>query len=84
MVKGRFPISGEPQRIMISVTVLDKRCGIWRKAGENRKLISSNVSQVSENQVVVKLNFDIPGLTGESVAKYETAYPYFMVKVKLK
>ena len=56
---------------------LDKRCRVWRKAGESRKLTSSKVSQISENQINVELNFDIPGLEGETVAKYESAYKVY-------
>ena len=56
---------------------LDKRCKVWRKAGENRKLITSKVNQISENQVNVELTFDIPGLEGETVAKYESVYKVY-------
>jgi beta-galactosidase len=56
---------------------LDKRCRVWRKAGENRKLIGSKVNQISENQVNVELSFDIPGLDGEKVARYESVYKVF-------
>ncbi len=56
---------------------LDKRCKVWRKAGENRKLITSKANQISENQVNVELTFDIPGLEGETVAKYESVYKVY-------
>ena len=56
---------------------LDKRCKVWRKAGEGRKLTGSKVIQISENQVNVELLFDIPGLEGETVAKYESVYSVY-------
>ena len=56
---------------------LDKRCKVWRKAGENRKLTASNVKQVSESKVDVNLSFDIQGLKGETIAKYESGYTLY-------
>ncbi|MCX6238232.1 MAG: DUF4981 domain-containing protein [Bacteroidia bacterium] len=56
---------------------LDKRCKVWRKAGENRKLVGAKVNQISENQVNVELVFDIPGLDGATVAKYESVYQVY-------
>ena len=56
---------------------LDKRDKVWRKAGENKKLTGSKVTKISENQVNVELTFDIPGLDGETVAKYESVYKVY-------
>ena len=56
---------------------LDKRDKIWRKAGENKKLTGSKIVQISENQVNIELAFDIPGLEGETVAKYESVYKVY-------
>jgi beta-galactosidase len=56
---------------------LDKRCQVWRKAGANRKLTASNVNQISDKQVNVELFFDIPGLKGETIAKYESVYKVY-------
>jgi len=56
---------------------LDKRDKVWRKAGENKKLTGSKVTKISENQVNVELTFDIPGLEGETVAKYESVYKVY-------
>jgi len=56
---------------------LDKRCRVWRKAGENRKLTESKVSQISENQVDIELAFDIPGLKDETIAKYKSVYKVY-------
>jgi len=55
----------------------DKRCRVWRKAGDGRKLTGSKVTKISENQVNVELTFDIPGLEGETVAKYESVYKVY-------
>jgi len=55
----------------------DKRCKVWRKAGDGRKLTGSKVTQISENQVNVELAFDISGLAGETVAKYESVYKVY-------
>ena len=56
---------------------LDKRCKVWRKAGADRKLTGSKINQISKNQVNVTLNFDIPGLNGETIAKYESLYKVY-------
>ena len=56
---------------------LDKRCKVWRKTGENRKVTAAKVTQVSESQVVVVLSFDLPGLKGEKIAGYESAYTIY-------
>ena len=56
---------------------LDKRCKVWRKAGENRILTTSNVIQISEGKIVVILGFDIQGLKGESIAKYKSEYQVY-------
>jgi len=56
---------------------LDKRDKVWRKAGENKKLTGSKVTKISENQVNVELTFDIPGLEGETVAKYVSVYKVY-------
>lgn len=56
---------------------LDKRCKVWRKTGENRKLTAAKVNQVSDNQVVVKLSFDLPGLQGETIGSDESVYTIY-------
>jgi len=56
---------------------LDKRCQVWRKAGENRRLTSSKVNQITENQIDITLVFDIPGLKDEPIAKYESVYQVY-------
>ncbi len=56
---------------------LDNRCHVWRKAGENRKLSGSKVNQISDSQVNIALVFDIPGLKGETIAKYESLYQIY-------
>ncbi len=56
---------------------LDKRCKVWRKTGDNRKLSSTSVKQMSDNVVLVTLSFDLPGLKGETIAKYESVYKVF-------
>lgn len=56
---------------------LDKRCQVWRKAGENRKMTDSKVNQISENQINVVLTFNLSGLKGETIAKYETLYKVY-------
>jgi len=56
---------------------LDKRCKVWRKAGDSRKLTASKVTKISENQVNVELTFDLLGLEGETIAKYESVYKVY-------
>jgi beta-galactosidase len=56
---------------------LDKRCRVWRKAGENRKLTNSKISRISENQINVQLSFAIPGLKGETIAQYISLYKVY-------
>jgi len=53
---------------------LDQRCRVWRKAGENRRLISSKINQSAYNQVDIILSFDIPGEKDEPIANYESVY----------
>lgn len=56
---------------------LDKRCKVWRKTGDSRKLTASKVTTISENQVNVELTFDLLGLEGETIAKYESVYKVY-------
>jgi beta-galactosidase len=56
---------------------LNKRCKVWRKAGADRKVTSAKATQVSDKQVNIALMFDLAGLNGETVAKYESTYQIF-------
>ncbi len=56
---------------------MDKRDKVWRKAGANKKLTGSKITQISENQVNVELAFDIPDLDGKTVAKYVSVYKVY-------
>ncbi len=56
---------------------LDKRCKVWRKAGDNRKVTAVKIKQVSDTLVTVTLTFDLPGLKGETIARYESAYKVY-------
>jgi beta-galactosidase len=56
---------------------LDKRCKVWRKAGEQRVVTASKVIQISNSQVQVTLLFDLIGLNGEKIANYVTEYTIF-------
>jgi len=56
---------------------LDKRDKVWRKAGENKKLTTQKVTQISENQVNVELAFDLVDLDGKTIAKYESVYKVY-------
>ncbi len=56
---------------------LDKRCRVWRKAGENRKLTGTKINQISDNQVNLELTFDIRGLNEETIARYVSVYKVY-------
>jgi beta-galactosidase len=56
---------------------LDKRCQVWRKAGTNRQLIDKKVMLISDNEVEIRFTFTLPGLRGETVGTYESAYQVY-------
>ena len=53
---------------------LDQRCRVWRKAGQERKLIDKKALTISEGEVEVRFTFALPGLKGETIGTYESLY----------
>jgi len=56
---------------------LDVRCKVWRDAGSGRQLIDKKVMTISDSEAEVRFTFTLPGLKGETVATYESAYRVF-------
>ncbi|MGE5448614.1 MAG: glycoside hydrolase family 2 TIM barrel-domain containing protein [Bacteroidales bacterium] len=52
---------------------LNKRSGVWRKAGERKSVKSATVKQVGKD-VVVSFNFDINNEKNEAIANYNSIY----------
>lgn len=53
---------------------LDKRCKVWRKAGQERILIDKKISVLSNSEIEVVLTFSLQGLKGEKIGTYESRY----------
>ncbi|MCD6354838.1 MAG: DUF4981 domain-containing protein [Prolixibacteraceae bacterium] len=56
---------------------LYKRSRVWRKAGENRKVVSVKVSKAGNNKVKVDYNFDLINGSGEKIATYQSDYTVY-------
>jgi beta-galactosidase len=56
---------------------MDKKLGIWKKAGERTKVTKANVSQPDLGKVVVSFTYDISGPGGSKIGGYATAYTIF-------
>ncbi len=53
---------------------MDKKLGIWKKAGERTTVTKANISQPDPGKVVVSFAYDIPGTDGKKIAGYATSY----------
>jgi beta-galactosidase len=56
---------------------LHKRQGVWRKAGENRKVTSENLKKIGKNKVAVTFKFDIMNDENEAIATYNSTYTVY-------
>ncbi|MFZ5431420.1 MAG: glycoside hydrolase family 2 TIM barrel-domain containing protein [Bacteroidota bacterium] len=56
---------------------LHTRSGVWRKAGETRRIKDFTVSQPVPNTAVVKLVFDLVNPEGEVIAAYTSDYKVY-------
>jgi beta-galactosidase len=56
---------------------MDKKLGMWKKAGEKTIVTKANISQPELDKVVVVFNYDIPGTDGEKIAGYAISYTIF-------
>ncbi|HBE42385.1 MAG TPA: hypothetical protein DDW27_14505 [Bacteroidales bacterium] len=53
---------------------MDRKLGVWRKAGERMKVTGVDIRQPELGKVVVVFRYDIPGMEGEKIAGYTTIY----------
>jgi beta-galactosidase len=53
---------------------MDRILGVWKRAGEKASIKKVSISQPGIGKVVLTFEYDIPGLTGEKIAGYVTAY----------
>ncbi len=51
-----------------------KRNRVWRKAGENRKVVDATVSKIGKNKVMVNLKFNLMDEENEPIAIYSSNY----------
>ncbi|NQU52847.1 MAG: DUF4981 domain-containing protein, partial [Bacteroidetes bacterium] len=56
---------------------LHKRQGVWRKAGENRKITTVKLSKVGKNKVMVTFKFNLMNNENEAIAIYNSTYTIF-------
>ena len=56
---------------------MDKKLGIWKKAGERTKVTKANISQPDLGKVVISFTYDIPGSDGSKIGGYATSYTIF-------
>ncbi|MDP3001829.1 MAG: glycoside hydrolase family 2 TIM barrel-domain containing protein [Bacteroidales bacterium] len=56
---------------------MDKKLGVWKKAGERTVVTKANISQPELSKVVVTFNYDIPGTDGGKIGGFATSYTIF-------
>ena len=56
---------------------LHKRSRVWRKAGENRKVKSVELTKKAANQLFVDFKFDLTNEQGEKIADYSSSYTVY-------
>ncbi len=56
---------------------MDRRLGVWRKAGERRTITRADISQPELGKVVVAFNFDIEDTSGLKIAGCSVAYTVY-------
>jgi beta-galactosidase len=56
---------------------MDKKLGIWKKAGERMKVTGSEFVQPEPGKVLVKFSYDIPAPDSSKIGSYTSAYTVF-------
>jgi beta-galactosidase len=56
---------------------MDKKLGVWKKAGERTVVTKVNISQPELSKVVVTFNYDIPGTEGGKIGGFASTYTIF-------
>ena len=56
---------------------MDKKLGVWKKAGEKAIIKKANISQPEIGKVIITFEYDIPGDNGEKIAGCVTTYTVF-------
>lgn len=56
---------------------MDKKLGVWKKAGERIIVTKANISQPELGKVVVTFYYDIPGIDGGKIGGFATSYTIF-------
>lgn len=56
---------------------LHKRSRVWRKAGENRKVVKTNVKKNGSSEVQVEFVFDLTNDEGDKIASYNSTYTVY-------
>ena len=56
---------------------MDKKLGVWKKAGESTVVTKANISQPELGKVIVSFTYDIKGSEGEKIAGYASVYTIY-------
>jgi beta-galactosidase len=56
---------------------MDKKLGVWKKAGEKAVVKKANISQPEMGKAVITFEYDIPDDNGVKIAGYVTTYTIF-------
>jgi beta-galactosidase len=56
---------------------MDRRLGVWKKAGEMAIVKKAGISQPQMDKVVLTFEYDIPGNNNEKIAGYVTTYTIY-------
>jgi beta-galactosidase len=56
---------------------MDKKLGVWKKAGESTTVTKAAITQPEPGKVVVAFSYDISGPNSEKIAGYATTYSVF-------
>jgi beta-galactosidase len=56
---------------------MDKKLGVWKKAGEQAVVTKASVSQPDMGKVVVTFSYDIPDTAGVKIAGFVSAYTVY-------
>jgi beta-galactosidase len=56
---------------------MDRKLGVWKKAGERTKIRKADISQPGMDKVVVTFEYDIPDETGQKIAGYVSTYTIY-------
>jgi beta-galactosidase len=56
---------------------MDKKLGVWKKAGERTIVTKANISQPALGKVIVTFNYDIPDADGKKIAGYASSFTVY-------